>query len=84
VVRLPGRTGQQLSGRRGSTITIEFRTEHIAVRFQKFPKSDSGRAFARRHFVEQALEPFPYRFLGLIHPHGVATPERPAFMLTTS
>jgi len=33
-------------------ITIEFRTEHLAVRFEKFLKSGSGHAFARRHFVE--------------------------------
>jgi putative endonuclease len=33
-------------------VTIEFRTEQIAVRFERFLKSGSGHQFARRHFEE--------------------------------
>ena len=32
-------------------VTIEFRTEHTARRFEKYLKSGSGRAFAKRHFT---------------------------------
>jgi hypothetical protein len=31
--------------------TIEFTTEASAVAFEKYLKSGSGRAFAKRHFV---------------------------------
>ena len=31
-------------------LTIEFQTEPAAVRFEKYLKSGSGRAFAKRHF----------------------------------
>ena len=31
-------------------VAIEFRTEAEAVRFEKYLKSGSGRAFAKRHF----------------------------------
>ena len=31
-------------------VTIEFPTEHDAIRFEKYLKSGSGRAFAKRHF----------------------------------
>jgi putative endonuclease len=32
-------------------VTIEFQTEREAVRFEKYLKSGSGRAFAKRHFA---------------------------------
>lgn len=32
-------------------VSIEFRTEQEAVRFEKYLKSGSGRAFAKRHFA---------------------------------
>ena len=32
-------------------VSIAFRTEHAAVRFEKYLKSGSGRAFAKRHFA---------------------------------
>ena len=31
---------------------IEFRTDKMAVRFEKYLKSGSGHAFARRHFCD--------------------------------
>jgi putative endonuclease len=31
-------------------VGLEFSTEQVAVRFEKFLKSGSGRAFAKRHF----------------------------------
>lgn len=31
-------------------VCIEFRTEELAVRFEKYLKSGSGHAFAKRHF----------------------------------
>ncbi len=31
-------------------VSIEFRTEDAAVRFERYLKSGSGRAFAKRHF----------------------------------
>jgi predicted GIY-YIG superfamily endonuclease len=34
-------------------ITIEFRTERMAVRFEKYLKSGAGHAFASRHLVDQ-------------------------------
>ena len=33
-------------------VTIEFRTERMAVRFEKYLKSGAGHAFASRHFVD--------------------------------
>jgi predicted GIY-YIG superfamily endonuclease len=33
-------------------VAIEFRTETEALRFEKYLKSGSGRAFAKRHFSE--------------------------------
>lgn len=32
-------------------VSVEFRTEDAAVRFERYLKSGSGRAFAKRHFV---------------------------------
>ncbi len=32
-------------------VCVEFRTERVATRFERFLKSGSGHAFARRHFV---------------------------------
>ena len=32
-------------------VTIEFPTERAAVRFERYLKSGSGRAFAKRHFA---------------------------------
>jgi predicted GIY-YIG superfamily endonuclease len=32
-------------------VCVEFRTELVAMRFERFLKSGSGQAFARRHFV---------------------------------
>jgi putative endonuclease len=34
----------------GVDITIEFRTERMALRFEKYLKSGAGHSFARRHF----------------------------------
>ena len=34
-------------------VTIEFRTEPMAVRFEKFLKSGSGHEFAKRHFEDR-------------------------------
>ena len=36
----------------GVDVTIEFRTERMALRFEKYLKSGAGHAFARRHFSE--------------------------------
>ena len=33
-------------------VVIEFRSERIALRFEKYLKSGAGHAFAIRHFVE--------------------------------
>jgi predicted GIY-YIG superfamily endonuclease len=33
-------------------LCIEFRTEKLAARFEKYLKSGAGHAFAHRHFVE--------------------------------
>ena len=33
-------------------VTIEFRTERMAVRFEKYLKSGAGHAFASRHLVD--------------------------------
>jgi len=32
-------------------VAIELRSEEIALRFERYLKSGSGRAFARRHFL---------------------------------
>lgn len=32
-------------------VTVEFADEDTAVRFERYPKSGSGHAFARRHFL---------------------------------
>lgn len=34
-------------------VTIEFGTEKAAVRFEKYLKGGSGRAFAKRHFSDR-------------------------------
>jgi predicted GIY-YIG superfamily endonuclease len=34
-------------------VVIEFRTEPMAVRFERYLKSGAGHAFASRHFVEE-------------------------------
>jgi putative endonuclease len=34
-------------------VSIEFRTEGMALRFEKYLKSGAGHAFARRHLVDQ-------------------------------
>jgi predicted GIY-YIG superfamily endonuclease len=36
-------------------VSIEFRTEREAVRFEKYLKTGSGRAFAKRHFGASPL-----------------------------
>jgi len=36
-------------------VSLEFPTEKAAVRFEKYLKSASGRAFAKRHFSSAAL-----------------------------
>jgi putative endonuclease len=56
-----GRLGAHNAGQNRSTapwrpwfvdVIIEFRSEHLAVRFEQFLKSGSGHAFAYRYFVE--------------------------------
>jgi hypothetical protein len=34
-------------------VTIEFRTERMALRFEKYLKSGAGHAFAKRHVSER-------------------------------
>jgi putative endonuclease len=34
-------------------VSMEFQTEREAVRFEKYLKSGSGRAFAKRHFQDE-------------------------------
>ena len=34
-------------------VSLEFRTESMAMRFEKYLKSGSGHAFARRHFCDK-------------------------------
>jgi putative endonuclease len=34
-------------------VSIEFPTERQALRFERYPKSGSGRAFAKRHFAPE-------------------------------
>jgi predicted GIY-YIG superfamily endonuclease len=47
-----GPCGHTLEHRPWSVVvTIEFPTEAEAVRFEKYLKSGSGRAFAKRHFA---------------------------------
>ncbi len=36
----------------GIDLTIEFRSERLALRFEKYLKSGAGFAFASRHFVD--------------------------------
>jgi putative endonuclease len=46
-----GPSGQTVQDRPWSSVVIvEFRDESTAVRFEKYLKSGSGRAFAKRHF----------------------------------
>lgn len=46
-----GPSGQPTENRPWSlVVVIKFATEHEAVRFEKYLKSGSGRAFAKRHF----------------------------------
>jgi putative endonuclease len=46
-----GPCGHTISGRPWSLVVVlEFPTEQQAVRFEKYLKSGSGRAFATRHF----------------------------------
>ena len=40
-------------------VSMEFPSERDAVRFQKYLKSGSGRAFAKRHFVSAGPAVFP-------------------------
>ena len=37
----------------GIDVTIEFRTERMALRFEKYLKSGAGHAFAVSHFVDE-------------------------------
>jgi putative endonuclease len=47
----PGPTGHTVSNRPWSlVVSMEFPSEQEAVRFEKYLKSGSGRAFATRHF----------------------------------
>ena len=56
-----GPTGHTLTGRPWSLIVVmEFSSERDAVRFEKYLKSGSGRAFAKRHFSS----------LGMFRSHG--------------
>ena len=34
-------------------VCVEFRTERLAIQFERYLKSGSGHAFAKRHFSEQ-------------------------------
>lgn len=58
---IPGRLEWHNHGPAGHTVryrpwslvgSMEFPTEHAAVRFERYLKSGSGRAFAKRHFGE--------------------------------
>ena len=63
-------------------VSTEFPTEREAVRFEKYLKSGSGRAFAKRHFAppEQArcspygIEPFRLRGARAATHHGLLSP----------
>ena len=47
-----GACGHTINNRPWSiVVSLEFRTEKDAVRFEKYLKSGSGRAFAKRHFA---------------------------------
>ena len=47
-----GPSGHTVANRPWSVVaSLEFPTENDAVRFEKYLKSGSGRAFAKRHFV---------------------------------
>ena len=47
-----GPTGHTTQHRPWSVVvSIEFRTEQSAVRFERYLKTGSGRAFAKRHFA---------------------------------
>jgi putative endonuclease len=47
-----GPSGHTISHRPWAiVVSIEFPSEQTAVRFEKYLKSGSGRAFAKRHFV---------------------------------
>jgi hypothetical protein len=37
-------------------VSIEFPTEQQALRFEKYLKSGSGRAFAKRHFAASSTD----------------------------
>jgi putative endonuclease len=59
---LPARLGAHNAGQNPSTapwkpwvvdVNIEFRTERMAVRFEKYLKSGSGHEFAKRHFEDR-------------------------------
>ena len=51
-----GPTGHTLRYRPWSLIvSVEFRTEATARRFERYLKSGSGRAFARRHFGDATI-----------------------------
>jgi len=50
-----GPCGYTLSDRPWSVVvSMQFRSEREAVRFEKYLKSGSGRAFAKRHFAPEA------------------------------
>jgi len=40
----------------GVDVTIEFRTERIALRFEKYLKSGAGHAFANQHLADAPSE----------------------------
>jgi predicted GIY-YIG superfamily endonuclease len=47
-----GPSGNTVTGRPWAlVVSIEFPTQREAVRFEKYLKSGSGRAFAKRHFA---------------------------------
>jgi predicted GIY-YIG superfamily endonuclease len=61
---VPGRLRAHNAGQNRSTarwkpwtvdVCIEFGTEQMAVRFEKYLKSGSGHAFAKRHFIESSI-----------------------------
>jgi len=54
-------------------VTIEFASEHTALRFERYLKSGSGREFPRRHFECVAL-PSPQGTVGDTPPDEVARP----------
>ena len=59
---VPARVSAHNTGRNRSTaswkpwnieVIIEFRTERMAMRFEKYLKSGAGHAFARSHFADE-------------------------------